>query len=222
MPVPQQLTRSVKEHKNGTLNPYAQYQKACTVEEVMNSRMIADPITLLMCSPSSDGASAVVLCAKEKAAKYTSKPPITVAGWALSSGSYAKDGEEVGGMEEAAQRTYEMAGIGPEDVDVAQIHDAFSPAEIMTPESLGLIPKGEGGRWIEAGETEIGGKLPINTDGGLVSRGHPLGATGLAQIAELVRQLRGEAGPRQVSGNPKVALQQNQGIGGFCIGIYKK
>jgi len=213
---------SVKEHKNGALNPYAQYQKACTLEEVMNSRMIADPITLLMCSPTSDGASATVLCAKEKAVKYTSRSPVTIAGWVLSSGSYTKEGEEFGGVEEVARKAYEMAGIGPGDIDVAQIHDAFSPAEILTPESLGLIPRGEGGRWIEAGRTDIGGKLPINTDGGLVARGHPVGATGLAQIAELVWQLRGEAGLRQVPDNPKVALQHNQGIGGFCINIYKR
>lgn len=213
---------SVKEHKNGALNHYAQYQKACTLEEVMNSRMIADPITLLMCSPTSDGASAAVLCTREKAQKYTSKPAITIAGWGLSSGSYAREGEEFGGVEKLARKAYQMAGIGPEDIDVAQVHDAFSPGEIFAPEDLGLIPKGEGGRWLEAGRTEINGELPINTDGGLVARGHPVGATGLAQVAELVWQLRGEAGPRQVPGDPKVALQHNTGIGGFCVNIYKR
>jgi len=215
---------SVKEHKNGCLNPYAQYQKPCTAEEVMNSRMIADPITLLMCSPTSDGASAAVICARDLAGKYTSKTPITIASWAFGSELYAKEeGEgEFAGMEVLANRAYEMAGIGPEDVDIAQIHDAFSPGEIFLPEALGLIPKGEGGPWVEAGRTDIEGDMPINTDGGLVSRGHPVGATGLAQAAELVRQLRGEAGPRQISGNPKVALQHNAGIGGICVNIFKR
>ena len=213
---------SVKEHKNGALNPYAQYQREMTLEEVMNSRMIADPITLYMCSPTSSGASAAVICAKEKAKKYISKKPITIAGWALSSGTYAREALEFGGMEELAQKAYNRAGIGPEDIDVAQVHDAFSPGEIFIPESLGLIPEGEGGRWIEEEKTEINGVLPINTDGGLVARGHPVGATGIAQVAELVWQLRGEAGPRQVPGKPKVALQHNAGIGGVIVSIYKR
>lgn len=213
---------SVKEHKNGALNPYAQYQQPCTVEEVLNSRMIADPITLLMCSPTSDGASAAVLCAKEKAKKYASKRPITIAGWALTSGTSTGDMAEFVDVEELSNKVYEKAGIGPEDVDVAQVHDAFSPGEIFLPESLGLIPVGEGGRWVEEGRTDIGGQIPINTDGGLISRGHPVGATGLAQVAELVWQLRGEAGPRQVPNNPKVALQHNAGMGGVAVCVYKR
>ena len=213
---------SVKEHRNGVLNPYAQYQKECTLEEVMNSRMIADPITLFMCSPTSDGASAAVICARERAGRYTSKPPVAIAAWGLTSGSYSKEGEEFGGMGELVNKVYNQAGVGPKDIDVAQVHDAFSPGEIFIPESLGLIPKGEGGRWVEAGRTDIDGEIPINTDGGLVSRGHPVGATGLAQVAELVWQLRGEAGQRQVAGDPKVALQHNAGIGGVCVNIYKR
>jgi len=213
---------SVKEHKNRALNPYAQYQKACTLEEVLNSRMIADPITLLMCSPTSDGASAAVICAKKKAKRYASKKPITITGWALGTSKYTREaGEEFGGLEELANKVYEKAGVGPEDIDVCQVHDAFSPGEIFIPESLGLIPKGEGGWWVEQGKTEINGQLPINTDGGLVSRGHPVGATGLAQVAELVWQLRGEAGPRQVPNNPKVALQHNVGLGGTVLALYK-
>jgi acetyl-CoA acetyltransferase len=214
---------SVKEHKNGCLNPYAQYQTPCTVEEVTASKMIADPITLFMCSPTSDGASAAVLCSRDMARKYTSKTPVTIASWAFASDLYTRqEGEsEFAGVEILAERAYEMAGIGPEDVDVAQVHDAFSPGEIFLPEALGLIPKGEGGPWVEEGRTDIEGDLPINTDGGLVSRGHPVGATGLAQVAELVWQLRGEAGPRQVPGSPKVALQHNSGIGGVCVNLFK-
>ena len=215
---------SVKEHKNGRLNPYAQYQKPCTAEEVMNSKMIADPITLLMCSPTSDGASAAVLCTRKKADQYTSKTVITIAAWAFGSDLYAREeGEsEFAGVEVLAQKAYERAGIGPEDVDVAQIHDAFSPGEIFLPEALGLLPKGEGGPWVEAGRTDIEGDIPINTDGGLVSRGHPVGATGLAQVAELVWQLRETAGPRQIPKRPRVALQHNAGIGGVCVNIFKR
>ena len=214
---------SVKEHKNGVLNPNAQYRKECTVEEVLNSRMIADPITLLMCSPTSDGASAAVICAKDKAAKYVSKRPITIAGCSASSGKYHKgEDSEFSAMADVGDLAYEKAGIGPQEVDVAQIHDAFSPAEIFTPEALGFVPEGEGGPWIERGEMDIGGKIPINTDGGLVSRGHPVGATGLAQIAEIVCQLRGEAGARQVPNDPKVGLCHNAGIGGMMVTILKR
>ena len=213
---------SVKEHKYGALNPNAHYQKECTVEDVLNSRVIADPITVLMCSPTSDGASAAVLCAKDVAARYTSRKPITVAAWALTSGKYHGGEEaEFSSVEDLSKEAYEKAGIGPEDIDVAQLHDAFSSAEILVPESLGFIPTGEGGRWIEEGKTEIGGKIPINTDGGLVSRGHPVGATGLAQAAEIIRQLRGEAGARQIPGKPKVGLCHNAGIGGSTITILK-
>lgn len=215
---------SVKAHKNGTLNPNAQYQKACTVEEVLESRMIADPITLLMCCPSSDGASAAVVCASDLADKYTANLGVKVAGWAISAGGYPSKGETEDECEAkiVAKKAFEMAGLGPNDIDVVQIHDAFSPGEILIPEYLGLIPKGEGGPWVEAGKTAIEGELPINTDGGLVSRGHPLGATGLAQVAELVRQLRREAGPRQVARPPEVALQYNTGEGGSSLTILTK
>lgn len=213
---------SVKEHKNGALNQYALYHKAMTLEEVKAGRMIAYPINLFMCSPNCDGATAAVLCTREKAKQYTSKPPITIAGWAIGSPSYTRAGDEEGGLKGLAKKAFNMAGLGPEDVDVLQVHDAFSPAEITIPESLGFIPEGEGGRWIDEGRTEINGELPINTDGGLVSFGHPVGATGIRQISELIWQMKGEAGPRQVSGPPKVAFQQNSGIGGNAIGIYTR
>ena len=211
---------SAIEHRNGALNPYAHHQKPCTVQEVLNSRMIADPITLLMCSPTSDGASAAVLCSREMAAHYAGKRPITVASWAVSSGKYSHDGP-MEAVAEVAQEAYEKAGIGPEDVGITEIHDAFSPERIFIAEALGLIPEGEGGPWVEAGRTDINGDVPIDTDGGLVAKGHPIGATGLSQVCEIIWQLRGEAGPRQVT-DPKVGLQEIMGLGDYVVCIYKK
>ncbi len=217
---------SVKSHKNGVLNPYAQYQKAMTLEEVLNSRMIADPITLYQCSPTSDGASAAVVCAKEKAKRFSGKG-ITIAGWAAGSPEYDGMGREIDDLSETMQRrcgqqAYEIAGVGPKDINVAQAHDAFTPGEIFAIEAMGFCPPGDGGRWTAEGKTDIGGEIPVNTDGGLISRGHPLGATGIAQMVEIIRQLRGEAGPRQVPNSPKVGLCHNMGIGGCTITILKK
>lgn len=220
---------SVKSHKAGALNPYAQYQKETTLEEVMASRMIADPITLLQCSPTTDGAAAVVICAADKAAKYSAKRQMTVAGWATGSGRYEKkEGEadaETGNseVERLAAIAYARAGIGPSDVDVTQVHDAFSPGEIFMAEGLGLVPKGEGARAVWEGRTEIDGDIPINTDGGLISRGHPIGATGAAMVTEIFRQLTGQAGARQVKdGKAKVGLIHNAGIGGVNILVFKR
>lgn len=216
---------AVKSHKNGALNPYAQYQKALTLEEVLNARMIADPLTLYQCSPSTDGATAAILCAREVAHKYRGKP-ITIAGWASGTPSYEPVG--VGGdvqegfIPRLAKEAYERASVGPEDIQVAQVHDAFSAGEIFAYEDLGFCEPGEGGRFVWEGKADINGKVPVNTDGGLESRGHPMGATGIAMLIELVRQLRGEAGPRQVPGNPKIALQHNVGVGGCNIFIFKK
>ena len=223
---------SVKSHKAGALNPYAQYQKETTLEEVMASRMIADPITLLQCSPTTDGAAAVVICAADKAKKYSAKRQMTVAGWATGSGKYQRQGEGDGegeadsegssDVERLARIAYDRAGIGPEDVDVTQVHDAFSPGEIFMAEGLGLVPKGEGARAVWEGRTEIDGDIPINTDGGLISRGHPIGATGAAMVTEIFRQLTGEAGPRQVKGGKaNVGLIHNAGIGGVNILVFK-
>jgi acetyl-CoA acetyltransferase len=212
---------AVKAHRNGSLNPLATYQEVYTLEEVMNARMIADPITVYMCSANCDGASAVILCSKEKAKQYTAKPVLLV-GWAQGTPIYHQGDAALseGPTELLAQKAYEMAGVGPEDIDVAQIHDAFSPGEIFSAEKLGFCPEGEGGPFIWEGNTEINGKIPINTDGGLVSCGHPIGATGGRMITELTWQLRGQAGPRQVE-NPKVALLQNAGLGGMNVMIFK-
>ncbi len=221
---------SVKSHRNGALNPYAQYQKDVTLDEVMASRMIADPITLLQCSPTTDGAAAVVICAKEKAAQYSAARSMTVAGWATGSGKFEShdDGEgdaetNTGEVTRLANQAYARAGIGPEDVDVTQVHDAFSPGEVFTIEGLGLVKAGAGARAVWEGRTEITGDIPVNTDGGLLSRGHPIGATGAAMVTEIFRQLTGEAGPRQVKGgDAKVGLIHNAGIGGVNILVFKR
>jgi acetyl-CoA acetyltransferase len=216
---------AVKSHKNATLNPIAQYQKEMTLEEVMNGRMIADPITLYMCSPSTDGASAAVLCAKEVAHRFTGDP-VTVAGWASGTPEYSNTG--VGGdvaegfVTRLAKEAYELAEVGPKDIKVAQVHDAFSPGEVFAIEELGFCGPGEGAQFVWDGKADITGEHPVNTDGGLESRGHPMGATGIAQMAEIVYQLRGTAGPRQIPGNPEVGLTHNVGIGGANVTVLKK
>ena len=215
---------AVKSHKNSTLNPMAQYQHEMSLDEVMAGRMIADPITLYMCSPSTDGASAAVLCAKEVAHKFKGKP-ITVAGWASGTPEYQARG--VGGdvaegfINRLAREACDLADVAPDDVKVAQVHDAFSPGEIFAIEELGFAPKGKGAHFVMEGGADIDGSHPVNTDGGLVSRGHPMGATGIAQQVELVHQLRGDAGPRQIPGNPQVGLAHNVGIGGCNITVLK-
>jgi acetyl-CoA acetyltransferase len=208
---------SVKSHRNAVHNPNAQYRVAISLEEVLNSRMIADPITLYQCCPTSDGASAVVL-ASERRARQLTTAPVFLTAWAGGTPMFDPDepGPTEGPTAMLAQKVYAAAGIGPQDVDICQVHDAFTPGEILTIEELGLVPKGEGGRFVWEGGTEITGHLPVNTDGGLLSRGHPMGATGGAMIAEIVRQLRGQAGPRQVA-EPKVGLVQNAGIGGVNV-----
>jgi len=213
---------SEKAHRNGALNPYAQYQQAMSLEEIMNSRMIADPITLYQCSPTTDGASAVVLASAQKARQYTGKP-VYLRAWQGATPMYVKGEPELaeGPTAIIARKCYERAGVGPEDIDVVQVHDAFTPGEILSIEHLELVPEGEGGPFVWEGGTEINGKIPVNTDGGLLSRGHPLGATGGAMITELVRQLRGEAGPRQVAG-AKTALMHNAGIGGVNVLIFQR
>jgi acetyl-CoA acetyltransferase len=213
---------SVKSHKNAVHNPNAHYQAPLSLEEVMNSRMVADPITLYQCCPTSDGASAVVLASAEKARQYTSTP-IYLKSWYGGTPMY-KDGEVdimEGPTAMLGQKCYDKAGVGPEDIDVAQVHDAFSPGEIFTIEDLRFCPKGEGGPFVWEGNTEITGKIPVNTDGGLLSRGHPLGATGGAMIAELTWQLRGQAGARQVEG-AKTALLENAGVGGLNVMIFQR
>jgi len=216
---------SVKNHKNATMNPFAQYQQEISLDEVMNGRMIADPITLYMCSPTTDGASATVLCAREVADKFKGQP-ITIAGWASGTPEYSP--KSVGGdvaegfIARLAKEAYELAEIGPEEIKVVQCHDAFSPGEVFAIEELGLCPNGEGARYVWEGKADINGEVGVNTDGGLESRGHPMGATGIAQLYEIVQQLRGTAGPRQVPNEPRVGVAHNVGVGGANILVLKK
>ncbi len=203
----------VKNSHNGSLNPDAQFKKPLTAEKVLGSFVMADPITLLMCSSISDGAAAAILCTKDLAEQYSSNVPVEVAACALRSGIWQAPGKEF--LEDdivtlTAEQAYQQAGIGPADIDVAEVHDAMAPGEMMLYEELGFCGKGEARFLVEQGRTRIGGDIPVNPSGGLVSRGHPVGATGLAQVAEIVWQLRGEAGERQVA-NPKVGLCQNTG-----------
>jgi acetyl-CoA acetyltransferase len=202
---------SVKNHMNGTLNPYAQFQKTFTVQEVLDSPMIADPLTLYSCCPNSDGAAALIVCSRERARKARGKP-IKLAASVLTTGIYdiQRDFTTWQMEKQAAEKAYTMASVGPEDIDVVEVHDAFTISEILHYEGLGLCKPGEGGRLIEDGVTELGGRIPVNPSGGLLSRGHPVGASGVAQIVEIVWQLRGEAGRRQVR-SPRIGLAQIMG-----------
>ncbi|RBQ15851.1 thiolase family protein [Spongiactinospora rosea] len=200
---------AVKSHANGARNPYAQHQKPVTAEQVLESRMIADPLTLLMCSSICDGAAAVVL-ARDGALRQPGRPTVRVLASASTSGFTLDPDGGPSGATRCAQLAYEQAGVGPADVDVAEVHDAMAPAELLYAEQLGFCPPGDAAPFFRSGATALDGRLPINPSGGLASRGHPVGATGLAQLAELTWQLRGEAGERQVH-RPRIALAQNSG-----------
>ncbi|HJN52363.1 MAG: thiolase family protein [Pseudomonadales bacterium] len=202
---------SAKNSRHGSLNDRAQFRDAMTVEEVLAAPMIAEPLTRPMCSPIGDGAAAVVIVSAGKAKQLGLTNPVKIASSVLHSGwdqSAADDYANVGVM--CAQEAYEEAAVGPEELSVVELHDASAPAEIMAYESLGLCGKGEGGKLIADGVTQLGGKLPVNTSGGLLRKGHPVGATGIAQIVELAEQLQDRAGKRQVD-SAKVALAHNGG-----------
>jgi len=213
----EQMARvAVKNRRHGKLNPRAQYPKEVTVEEVRKSPMICDPLTLLDSCPTTDGGAAASLCSEEAAKRYTSKL-IYVGAAVLKSGTYESTRNiAINEIERrAAQEAYERAGIGPQDLDFAEVHDCFTIAEIVRTENLGFCKEGEGGKLVEEGTTRLGGKFPVNPSGGLLCKGHPIGATGVAQVAELVWQLRGEAGERQVPG-AKAGLAHCSG--GFIAG----
>jgi acetyl-CoA C-acetyltransferase len=207
---------AVKNHQNGTNNPIAQYKNNITVDKVLNSIMVADPLHIFDCSPITDGAAALVLAPAEEAHKYTNTP-IYIKGSGQASDTIAlhdrRDITTLDATVYAAKRAYEMAGIGPDDIDVAEVHDCFTIAEICAIEDLGFVKKGQGGRFVEDGNTAIGGRIPVNTSGGLKACGHPVGATGIKQAAEIVNQLRGEAGKRQVEG-AEIGLAHNVGGSG--------
>lgn len=192
---------AAKSHRHGSLNPRAQYRDVYSEEDILGARLVDDPLTVLMCSPIGDGAAAVVVTAR--------RPPqaVRIAGTALRTG---RPGEHGGLVARVARIAYDRAGIAPSDVDVAEVHDGASPAELPIVEELGLVPAGRAWRHVLDGELDLGGRLPVNPSGGLVSRGHPIGATGCAQLVELADQLRGRCGTRQVPG-ARVGVAQNAG-----------
>jgi acetyl-CoA acyltransferase len=197
-----------KNHFNGSLNPHAQYRERYTLEEILASPLVAEPLTRLMCSPIGDGAAAAILCSEEKAKQLTTKPVWVRASVITTGKDHGPDEPGIGDRVSAA--AYEMASLGPKDVSLAELHDATAPAELVLYEEMGFCPHGEGGRLIDSGYTSLGGELPVNTSGGLIAKGHPIGATGVAQIYEVFTQLRGEAGERQVK-DAKVGLMENGG-----------
>ena len=200
---------AAKNAKNGSLNPKAQFQESLTVDEVLGSPMIAEPLTRPMCSPIGDGAAAAVIVSESKARELGIRKPVYVDACVLRSG-WDHGVDEEGTVERCVREAYEKAGVGPEDLDVIECHDASAPAELMYYEEFSLCKPGEGGPLIDSGATQLGGRIPVNPSGGLLRKGHPVGATGLAQLTELVEQLRGQSGPRQVEG-ATVGLAQNGG-----------
>jgi acetyl-CoA acetyltransferase len=207
----QLATIAAKNHNNSTLNPLAQYTFPQSVEQVLEDREVSWPLTRAMCAPIGDGAAAAVLCSEGFLKRHPSSRAVKVLASVLQSGNLHGPADV---SVRSARKAYEMAGVGPEDIDLAEVHDATAFGELHQVEQMGFCEVGEGGPFAERGETGLGGKIPINTSGGLISRGHPIGASGLAMIYELVSQLRGEADKRQVEGG-RIAMSEN---GGGTIG----
>ena len=214
---------AAKNHNNSVLNPLAQYNFPMTVEEVMEDYEVAYPLTRSMCAPVGDGAAAAIICSEKFLKEHPTTRAILLKASSLQSGSWGPDTI----CKRASTQAYKMAGFGPERVDVVEVHDATAFGEIHQVEQMGFCPIGQGGPFAESGATALDGRLPVNPSGGLLSRGHPIGASGIAQMYELVTQLRGEAGERQVK-QPKIALAENGGgnIGpgeaAMCIHILEK
>ncbi|UCD84323.1 MAG: thiolase family protein [Deltaproteobacteria bacterium] len=200
---------AAKNHFHGSLNPYAQYQMDMTVEEVLQDRLVSYPLTRAMCAPIGDGAAAAILCSSGFLKKIKNARPVRIRASVLASGRIRGSDEPPIGAR-LSKRAYEMSGLEPDDINVAEVHDATAFGELIQCEELGFCPEGEGGVFAESGATKLGGKLPINPSGGLECRGHPIGASGIAQITEMVMQLRGEADKRQVDG-ARIALTENGG-----------
>jgi acetyl-CoA C-acetyltransferase len=211
---------AVKNHANGALNPDAHLRKPITREQALNGKPVASPLTVFDCSLVSDGAAAALLMPLDMARDRVAKP-VAVRGIAQTSDQVALDRKEsitsFPAVALAGQKAYRMAGCGPGDIEFAELHDCFTIAEIIALEDLGFVAKGEGGPLSEAGHTALGGKLPVNTSGGLKSKGHPVGATGVAQLCDLVLQMRGEAGPRQVARRSRGLAQNLGGSGATCV-----
>ena len=207
---------AVKNHRNGLMNPRAQFRMEITVDGVINSVKVADPLNILDCSPITDGAAAAILVPADMIKKFK-KPGVKVIGTGQATDTIALHDREdlttLAAVTESAEQAYKMAGKEAKDIDFVEVHDCFTIAEIIVSESLGLFERGKGGPAAEAGETDLEGRIPINASGGLKSKGHPVGATGIAQIVEITEQLRGEAGDRQLK-NARVGLAQNMGGSG--------
>ncbi|HDS58900.1 MAG TPA: thiolase domain-containing protein [Thermoplasmatales archaeon] len=213
---------AVKNHHNGTLNPKAQYQRKISVEDVLNSTMVADPLHLLDCSPITDGAAAVVVASVETARQFTDQPVRIMASCHASDSISLSERSRFDALPaavSAARCAYRQAGVEPTDIDFAEVHDCFTIAEIMAIEDLGFVDRGQGGPATEDGLTARDGDIPVNTSGGLKSKGHPVGATGIAQIHELMLQLRGQAGQRQVE-KADIGLSHNVGGSGGTAVIH--
>lgn len=212
---------AVKNHDNGALNPHAQFPMKLTLQGVIGSTMVADPLRLMDCSPITDGAAAAILCPLEMAKDLSKQPPVKVSGIGAATDHIAlhdrRDFCEFRATVAASKAAYELAGVGPADIDFAEVHDCFTIAELCVIEALGFFERGAAGKATEAGETARGGSKPINTSGGLKSKGHPVGATGIGQIHELVTQLRGAAGERQVAGVKRGLAQNMGGSGGSTV-----
>ena len=208
---------AVKNHDNGALNPHAQFPVKMSLETVMNSTMVADPLRLMDCSPITDGAAAAIICPLEMAASISKQPAVKVSGVGAATDRIAlhdrRDFCEFKATVKAAEAAYKMAGVTPADIDFAEVHDCFTIAELCVVEALGFFERGTAGKATAAGETARGGRMPINPSGGLKSKGHPVGATGIGQVHEIVTQLRGVAGDRQLA-KAKRGLAQNMGGSG--------
>ena len=222
---PEQFARiGLKNHKHSVNNPYSQFQDEYSLEDILGAPMVYEPLTKLQCCPTSDGAGAAILASEDFVRTHgLQKNAVEIAGMAMTtdydSTFTAQSCIKLIGQDmtrKAAEKVYEQAGLGPENVDVIELHDCFSTNELVTYEGLGLCPPGKGGELIDSGAVTYGGKWVVNPSGGLISKGHPLGATGLAQCAELNWQLRGQADKRQVQG-AKVGLQHNLGLGGAAV-----
>jgi len=216
---------SVNSHYYGARNPKAQFQKEITVDDVLKGFMVCQPLQLYDCCPFSDGGSAVILASEEKAKKLTNKPVYVVGVGQASAGNLLSQKEylpRLRSRELAAEQAYKMAGLSPKDIDVIELHDCFSTATIVALDSLGFFEYGKSGEAVEKGETKLGGKIPVNPSGGLKSKGHPIGATGTAQIYEIVKQLRGECGERQVEGAKTGMTDTLGGDGGTLCNIILK
>ncbi|HNU74424.1 MAG: thiolase family protein [Bacteriovoracaceae bacterium] len=203
-----------KNHWHGSMNPKAQYQENMTVEDVLAAKPVTYPLTRPMCAPVGDGAAAAILCSENYLKKLSGARPVRIRASVLGSGTDRDlDGVDIG--ERLSKQAYEIAGLGPDGIDLAELHDATAYGELHQYEAMGFCPLGEGGPFAESGATRLGGAIPVNTSGGLECRGHPIGASGLAQIHEVVCQLRGEAGKRQVKG-ARIGLTEN---GGGNLGV---